>query len=153
MADLCTRGSASKYEPVVTLDTAVWDGASLFRAPDATTGAVRWKRQLPQPDFGCATAADGVVFTATADGHLYGFDAASGATLWQAHAPAGINGCPALSGGMLLVPAGSVTSRISRPKFEVIAYALTPVAPRRCGSSGSPSGSRRRTCRPRGATR
>ncbi len=128
VVDLCTRGSASRYEPVLALNTAV--GTGEFVALDATTGAVRWKRQLPQPDFGCATAADGVVFTATADGHLYGFDAASGATLWQAHAPAGINGCPALSGGMLLVPAGSVTSRIRNPKFEVIAYALTPVAAR-----------------------
>ncbi len=128
VVDLCTRGSASNYHPVASPNTA--RGTGEFVALDAETGAVTWKRQLPQPDFGCATAAAGVVFTATADGHLYGFDAKSGATLWQAHAPAGINGCPALSGGMLLVPAGSVTPKVRTPRFELVAYALTPAAKR-----------------------
>ncbi len=122
IVDLCARGSAYGFQPIGTLNPI--DGSGEFLALDATDGHVLWQRTLAQPDFGCATAANGVVFTSTFDGHIYGFDARDGATLWQTDAPAGINGCPALSGNILLVPAGSSTTKVRHPSYELIAYAL-----------------------------
>jgi len=121
VVDLCAHGSADGYQEVGTLNPI--DGTGEFVALDAADGNVRWKRVLPQPDFGCATAASGVVFTSTFDGRIYAFSMRDGATLWQTRAPAGINGCPALSGDMLLVPAGSATTAMHDPKYELVAYA------------------------------
>ena len=122
VVDLCARGKASGYEPISKLDPV--DGTGELAALDATSGKVEWTRTFPQPDFGCATVAPGVVFTSTFGGRLYGLDTTTGATLWQAQAPAGINGCPALSGGMLLVPAGSGSTRLRYPKYELVAYGV-----------------------------
>lgn len=122
VVDYCSYGSAYGYQPFDTLNPL--RGRGEFLALDASSGRLLWKRALSQPDFGCATAAAGVVFTSTFSGQIYGFDARSGATLWHARAQAGINGCPALAGDMLLVPAGSATARMRAPAFELIAYAL-----------------------------
>lgn len=122
VVDLCGQASAYGNETIRTLDPV--DGTGEFLALDAANGSVTWKRLLPQPDFGCATVASGVVFTSTVDGHIYGLDTTSGATLWQARAPAGINGCPALSGNLLLVPAGAGTTKLRNPKYQLIAYGL-----------------------------
>ena len=122
VVDYCSHGSASGYQAIDTLAPTAGTGELL--AFDATNGHLLWKRALPQPDFGCATAADGVVFTSTLDGRIYGVNARSGKTLWTATARAGINGCPALSGDMLLVPAGSTTSSMHQPVFALIAYAI-----------------------------
>jgi alcohol dehydrogenase (cytochrome c) len=124
VVDLCAYGSAYGFEAIGALDPV--KGTGEFLALNAANGRVTWKRRLPQPDFGCATLASGVVFTSTVDGRIYGLDATSGATLWQARAPAGINGCPALSGNMLIVPAGSGTTRMRNPIYEMITYALPP---------------------------
>jgi len=121
--DYCSRGSAYGFQSLDTLDAT--RGRGEFLAIDATNGSVLWKRMLPQPDFGCATAANGVVFTSTLDGQIYGFDVTSGRTLWRARARAGINGCPAVAGDFLLVPAGSATIKMRHPRFELVAYALS----------------------------
>jgi outer membrane protein assembly factor BamB len=120
VVDLCARGKASGYEPISKLDPA--DGTGELTALEATSGAHEWTRMFPQPDLGCATVASGVVFTSTFNGRIYGLDTRTGATLWQARAAAGINGCPALSGGMLLVAAGSGSTKLRYPKYELIAY-------------------------------
>ena len=73
-----------------------------MRAPADRSGAGK----LPQPDFGCATVGNGVVFTSTFDGTVYGLDAGSGSVLWKTSLPAGVNACPALASRWLLVPAG-----------------------------------------------
>jgi alcohol dehydrogenase (cytochrome c) len=105
VVDLCMRGSAIGYEPL--------DRVNVFRrgrgelvALDAATGGKVWTLHLPQPDFGCATAANGVVFTATLDGKVYGVDAGDGHVLWSASLRAGVNACPALASHTLLVGAG-----------------------------------------------
>jgi glucose dehydrogenase len=126
VVDLCTHGSAYGSEPVGALDPVA--GTGEFLALDAANGRATWRRRFPQPDFGCATLASGVAFTSTIDGRIYGLDATSGSTLWQARTPAGINGCPALSGNMLLVPAGSGTTRMRNPTYELVAYALAPAS-------------------------
>jgi alcohol dehydrogenase (cytochrome c) len=122
VVNLCVHGSATSYQAIGTLNPT--SGSGEFVALDASDGHVLWQRKLPQPDYGCATAADGVVFTSTWDGHLYGFDAATGKLLWQAQSSAGINGCPALSGKLLLVPAGIQTSKMRHVRFELVAYAV-----------------------------
>jgi alcohol dehydrogenase (cytochrome c) len=104
VVDLCSAGSAYGYESLARVDPS--RGRGRLVALDAATGARIWERRLAQPVFGCATAADGVVFTSTFDGTVYGLDASSGATLWNHRMPAGVNSCPALSGDLLLVGAG-----------------------------------------------
>lgn len=104
VVDLCSWGSAVGYQPVDRLDPRT--GRGMLVALDLTTGRRLWARSLPQPDFGCATVAGGVVFTSTFDGTVYAFDAAHGRRLWVHRLRAGVNACPAVAGGMLLVPAG-----------------------------------------------
>jgi outer membrane protein assembly factor BamB len=122
VVDLCAYGSAFGYEPISKLDPV--DGTGELVALDAATGRVDWRRTFPQPDFGCATVASGVVFTSTFDGHLYALEAKTGTTLWQARTPAGVNGCPSLSGDLLLVPAGSGSTRLRSPRYELVAYSV-----------------------------
>jgi alcohol dehydrogenase (cytochrome c) len=105
VVDLCMRGSSTGYEALDRVNVGQRAKGELV-AIDMATGHRAWARLLPQGDFGCATVADGVVFTATFDGAVYAFDDRSGATLWKARARAGINSCPALAGNMLLVGAG-----------------------------------------------
>jgi outer membrane protein assembly factor BamB len=109
VVDLCSPGGADGYEPLAHLDVS--KGRGELVALDARTGRRRWTARLPSPDLGCATAADGVVFTSTYDGRLYGFDARSGARLWSARASAGVNACPALADDMLFVGAGVPLAR------------------------------------------
>jgi alcohol dehydrogenase (cytochrome c) len=110
VVDLCMRGSAIGYEPL--------DRVNVFRrgrgelvALDAATGGKIWTLHLPQPDFGCATVANGVVFTATLDGKVYGVDSGDGRVLWSASLRAGVNACPALASHTLLVGAGVPNGR------------------------------------------
>jgi alcohol dehydrogenase (cytochrome c) len=104
VVDLCMRASSRGYEPLERVDVS--SGRTEFVALDATTGKLVWVRRLPQPDFGCATAAGGVVFTSTFDGTVYSLDARTGRTLWTTRMRAGINSCPAVASHWLLVGAG-----------------------------------------------
>lgn len=105
VVDLCMRGSAYGYEPFDRVDVG-GRGRGELVALDASTGKRVWTRRLPQPVFSCATAADGVVFTATFDGTMYAFDTRDGTMLWTGRTRAGLNACPALSGDTLLIGAG-----------------------------------------------
>jgi outer membrane protein assembly factor BamB len=104
VVDLCTAGSAYGFERLANVDLS--KGRGELVALDARTGRRRWLVRLPAPDFGCATVANGVVFTSTYDGRLYAYDSRNGDRLWSARARAGINACPALAGNMLFVGAG-----------------------------------------------
>jgi alcohol dehydrogenase (cytochrome c) len=105
VVDLCMRGGAYGYEPLEKVDVG-GRGTGELVALDAATGKRIWTRRLPQPDFSCATVADGVVFTATFDGSVYAFDTRDGAPLWSTRMPALVNACPSLAGRTLLVGAG-----------------------------------------------
>jgi outer membrane protein assembly factor BamB len=105
IVDLCMQGSAYGYEPFEDLDVPGRARGEIV-ALDADTGRRRWLRRFPQGVFGCATAADGVVFTSTFDGTVYALDTATGVTLWTTRASARINACPALADRTLLVGAG-----------------------------------------------
>jgi alcohol dehydrogenase (cytochrome c) len=105
VVDLCMRGGATGYENLDDVDVARRGHGELV-ALDAATGRVEWTRALRQPDFSCATVANGVVFTATFDGAVYAFGTSDGALLWTTRARDGINSCPSLAGSTLLVGAG-----------------------------------------------
>ena len=118
VVNLCTRGSAYGYEPLERIDPSAGTGELV--ALDAASGRRLWGRRLPQPDFGCATVANGVVFTSTFDGRLYGLDTRDGTTLWRHRMPAGVNACPAVSGDLLIVAAG--VPGVGRNALEVAAF-------------------------------
>jgi alcohol dehydrogenase (cytochrome c) len=105
VVDLCMQGSAHGYEDLGKVDVSRRGTGELI-ALDASNGARLWSRRLPEPDFGCATVGDGVVFTATFDGAVYAFDTGNGTVLWKQTMRAGINSCPSLASNMLLVGAG-----------------------------------------------
>jgi outer membrane protein assembly factor BamB len=117
--DLCTRGGATTRERTTPLDPL--KGRGRLVALSASTGRILWQRSLGAPDFGCAAAANDVVFTSSYDGTAYAFDTRSGALLWHARLPAGSNACPAVAGDMLYLGAG-VELTGSRP--ELVAYGL-----------------------------
>jgi len=121
VVDLCMHGSAIGYEPL--------DSVNVFRrgrgelvALDAATGRKVWTLRLAQPPFGCATVANGVVFTATLDGKVYGVDSGDGRVLWSASLRGGVNACPALASDTLLVGAGVPTGRHAR--LDLTAFRL-----------------------------
>jgi outer membrane protein assembly factor BamB len=120
VVDLCMRGSATGYENFMSVDYA--RGRGELVALDLATGRPLWTRRLPSPNFGCATAANDTVVTATYDGRVLVLDAASGRTLWSTREPAGINSCPALAGDLLVVPAGAEPSTIATPTPVVDAF-------------------------------
>ena len=105
VVDLCMQGGATRYE--------LPDDANLLRrgrgelvALAAATGAPRWVHRFSQPVLGCATVANGVVFTSTLDGTIDALDTRNGTTLWHAKIRAGSRSCPALAARDLLVVAG-----------------------------------------------
>ena len=88
------------------------------------SGRRLWTRKFPSPNFGCATVANDVVFTATYDGTIYGLSVEDGRTLWKAKARAGINACPAVAGRTLLVVAGTDHPAFESPVLELEAFRL-----------------------------
>src|SRR5207248_3922928 len=103
VVDLCARGSAVGFQPLESLNPSRGHGELI--ALDEASGRMLWTMHFRQPVFGCATATDGVVFTATFDGKVYAVGADDGRILWNASLGAGVNACPALASGTLLVGA------------------------------------------------
>jgi alcohol dehydrogenase (cytochrome c) len=120
VVDLCGWGRADGRQELDEVDAA--RGRGRFVALDAATGRVLWERRLPSPDFGCATVADDVVFTATYDGTAYGFAAEDGRLVWRARLRAGVNACPAVVGDTVLFGAG--VRRPGGPPPELVAFGL-----------------------------
>jgi alcohol dehydrogenase (cytochrome c) len=124
VVDLCFDESAFGGDGFAFYAKDYSKGTGELVALDAATGARRWRRSFPSPNFGCATVAGNVVFSTTYDGNIYGLSTRDGTTLLHARARAGINGCPAIADHTLLVGAGTDHPAFPRPVFEVIAYAL-----------------------------
>lgn len=122
VVDLCMRGSATGYDSFQAVDFSQGRGALV--ALDVADGGVRWRRRLPSPVFGCATAANDLVVTATFDGTVYVLHADDGRILRRLRHPAGINACPTIAGDVLLVPAGAEPPGIVTPTHVVDAYSL-----------------------------
>jgi outer membrane protein assembly factor BamB len=119
VVDLCGWGSAVMRQDVAAVVPT--DGRGRLVALDAATGRSVWEVRLPSPVFGCATVSNDVVFTATFDGHVYGFSTRDGTRVWSARLPAGINACPAVVGDMLVIGAGVPRDEAAA---EVVAFGL-----------------------------
>ena len=120
VVNLCSHGSATTRQNVNQLRPAT--GTGEFVALSAATGQILWDRHLPLPDFGCALAINGVVFTSTYAGVAYGFAANDGRVLWRKQLPAGVNGCPASDGHVVLFGAGVPLTHASKP--QLVAFGL-----------------------------
>ena len=120
VVDLCGWGSAVSRQTLTDVDPS--QGKGRLVALDAATGRVSWERRLAAPNFGCATVANDVVFTATYTGTVLGLDTRDGSVLWRARMRAGVNACPAVAGDLLLVGAGVPGRPGSTP--ELVAYGL-----------------------------
>jgi alcohol dehydrogenase (cytochrome c) len=119
VADLCMLGSSIGYERLGQVNVTARGRGELV-ALDAATGKRDWLLRLPQADFGCATVARDVVFTATFDGEVYGVDTTSGRILWRTSLGAGVNACPSLASNILLVGAGVPLGK--RRALELVAF-------------------------------
>jgi alcohol dehydrogenase (cytochrome c) len=124
VVDLCFDESAYGTSSLAFFGKDYSKGTGGLVALDTSTGRRLWARRFPSPNFGCATVAGDVVFTATYDGNVYGFSTSTGSTLFRARTRAGINSCPAVAGDTLLVGAGTDHPAFPAPVFELIAYAL-----------------------------
>ena len=101
-------GTASYHKGTIYAPTTA---RSMVHAIDASTGAVKWARELnPLPTkygdrmFAPSTAADGVVLQGNAFGHVFALDMATGEVLADLTVPGGIQGGIALAGDTFLVP-------------------------------------------------
>lgn len=75
-------------------------------AIDAASGKILWDKKLDSMNVGGATVVNDLVFTATYNGKIYGFNRTTGEQVWEYLAPGGINGWPAVSGDTILFPVG-----------------------------------------------
>jgi alcohol dehydrogenase (cytochrome c) len=123
VVDLCFTESAVGTSTAGFLTTDYTKGRGALVALDLKTGKHLWAKQLPSADFGCATAANDVVFTATYAGTVLALRASDGSVLWHAPAPAAINACPAVAGRLLIVAAGASYPQARSSHNEVVAYA------------------------------
>jgi glucose dehydrogenase len=79
---------------VVPKDT---EKTGTFTAVTVNDGKVLWKRKMPTPMDGGATAsAGGLVFTGDQQGVLYAFDAKTGDDLWQSNLKLGFGTAPVI---------------------------------------------------------
>jgi alcohol dehydrogenase (cytochrome c) len=124
VVDLCFRESAYGTSGLRFYSTDYSKGTGSLVALEASTGRRLWSRRFRSPNFGCATVAGGVVYTATYDGRVYGLSTESGSIVAQARMRAGINACPAIAGRTLLVGAGADHPGFPAPVFELVAYRL-----------------------------
>jgi outer membrane protein assembly factor BamB len=124
VVNLCFPESALGSRGFSFFATDYSKGTGELVALDASTGSRLWRRAFSSPNFGCATVAGDVVFSATYDGNIYGLSTRDGSTVLHARTRAGINGCPAVAGDTLLVGAGTDHPAFPSPVFELIAYAI-----------------------------
>lgn len=122
VVDLCMRGSATGFPGFYATDYA--SGRGELVALNAKTGARLWVHKLASPDFGCATVANDVVFTASYLGRVEALGAVDGRVLWAAREPAGVNACPAVAGRFLYIEAGAEPQEIRTPTPQLVAYRL-----------------------------
>jgi alcohol dehydrogenase (cytochrome c) len=119
VVDLCYGESATGAAAITFQHTDPATGRGEVVALDLASGRRDWDRTLSSPPFGCATAANDLVFVPTYDGRVLALSAVDGRTVWSARAPARINACPSVAGDTLYVAAGAPPGR-----FEVVAYRL-----------------------------
>ncbi len=112
-----TLASGSKIE-----ETSPKNGGELV-ALNVKDGSLAWKHEFPlSPAFGATTVTNDVVFATTYDGKVHGYETTSGRQVWQEELPAGTNAGVAVTGDMLIAPAGVAASEGQTP--QLVAYRL-----------------------------
>ncbi|HET9162994.1 MAG TPA: PQQ-binding-like beta-propeller repeat protein [Solirubrobacterales bacterium] len=92
-------------------------------ALNVKNGALEWKHEFPNgPAFGFTTVANDLVFATTAEGNIQAFDTGTGSVAWQATLPSGTNAGVAVSGDMVIAPAGLASEEGQTP--QLVAYRL-----------------------------
>ena len=124
VVDLCFRESAFGSSGLRFYSTDYSKGTGELVALAVSSGRRLWTRRFRSPNFGCATVAGGVVYTATYDGRVYGLSTVDGSIVARARMRAGINACPAIVGRTLLVGAGADHPDFPAPAFELVAYRI-----------------------------
>ncbi len=124
VVDLCFRESAFGSSGLRFYSTDYSKGTGELVALAVSSGRRLWTRRFRSPNFGCATVAGGVVYTATYDGRVYGLSTVDGSIVARARMQAGINACPAIVGRTLIVGAGADHPDFPAPAFELVAYRI-----------------------------
>ena len=124
VVNLCFRESAHGSSGLGFYRTDYSRGTGELVALEASSGRRLWTRRFGSPNFGCATVAGGVVYTATYDGRIYGLSTEDGAIVARGRMRAGINACPAVAGSTLLIGAGADHPGFPAPVFELVAYRI-----------------------------
>ena len=102
------RGLSRGYVPqqILKSQDSFSNGTGELVALDVNTGNVLWDKPFPALNVGGATVVNDLVFTATFDGMIYAFNAATGAQVWTYQAPGGVNSWPSISGDTIIWPVG-----------------------------------------------
>jgi len=120
VVDLCFKGSATGFPGFLTTNYS--HGRGELVALNARTGARLWTHRMASANFGCATVANDVVFTAGYLGRVEAVAAANGRVLWSVQERAGINACSAVAGDTLFVVAGAEPDGMRIPTPQLVAY-------------------------------
>ncbi|MGD9735242.1 MAG: PQQ-binding-like beta-propeller repeat protein [Solirubrobacterales bacterium] len=119
------------FVPIVNHPLTVESGTQLGEGPEASgevvaldiaSGKVEWSAKTAAPMFGSPVAVNDMVFIASPEGTVSGYDAESGGEVWAASLPAGSNTGLAVSGDTLLVPAGLPAAEGQEP--ALVAFRL-----------------------------
>jgi len=109
----------------ITASGQLGEGAEMtgeLVALDLKTGKEKWNAEFTSAAFGAPVTINDMVFVATFDGTVHGFDAGTGGEVWQEALPAGVNTGVTAAGDTLLVPAGIATAEGQTP--ELVAFRL-----------------------------
>lgn len=132
IAPMSTDGS-HVFVPVVNHPVTLASGSEIEEASSVNAGelvalnvkdgSVAWKHEFPlAPAYGSTTVTNDLVFVTTYDGKVYAFDGGSGRSAWQVQLPAGTNSGVAVSGDMVIAPAGVPAAEGQTP--QLVAYRL-----------------------------
>ncbi len=118
------------YVAVTNNENKPWalGNAGGWAALDPATGAILWQTADPTGgiDPGAVSVANGVVFACSldAEGHMYGFDAATGNILWNFASGGSCNSGAAISNGVVYWGSGYSNFGLGTPNNQFYAFSL-----------------------------
>lgn len=83
------------------------EGTGGLVAIDVSTGAVKWKKELPLQTYGSVTIVNDVVFVPTLDGKVYFYNRVTGDEVWTFMSPIGINAAISVADDQVIMAAGA----------------------------------------------
>ncbi len=96
-------GFPVRASPAIADRTVFIGSGFTLWAVDADTGAERWKAGIDYAGESSPTVANGVVYLASKENHLYAFDAKSGEQLWLYKTDGLLFGSPSVTDGAVLI--------------------------------------------------